>query len=234
MRFKRWSRPSTDQRAPVTTSTNARRHQVGRADRVVALGVAGVLLVSVTRAFAGAGPLPKWRSCDDAVAIVDRRLPAPPDELKRGNRAGHILGRIWSSRPELHAALSADGRPNTDALAPWAASRFPTSRSSRLRHADDLAALVDSSVSLSTIRSLGSLLEWTGSHSHGSFYELEANRNAAFDLFVIARSSLLAEPDPATFVTGEEIVSWAWSLPVDDPAFEAAWNALDQLSIDET
>lgn len=84
------------------------------------------------------------------------------------------------------------------------------------------------------MRSLTSLLEWTRIRTHGSFYELEANRNAAFELFVAARSSLLAEQDPSRFVTGEQIVSWAWSLPVDDPAFEAAWNALDQFSIDET
>ncbi len=214
--------------------TDGRRKPAARIDRAVALGVVAVALVCGVKAIAGAGPLPKWQSCDDAVAIVDRRLPAPPDEPKRGNRAAHILGRIWSSRPELHAALSADGRPNADALAPWAASIPDISSLPVAACVDDLAALVDPSVSLSTMRSLASLLEWTGSHSHGSFYELEANRNAAFDLFVAARSSLLADQDSSTFVTGEEIVSWAWSLPVDDPAFEAAWNALDQLSIDET
>ena len=84
------------------------------------------------------------------------------------------------------------------------------------------------------MRSLASLLEWTRIRSHGSFYELEANRNAALDSFVIARSSLLRSSDPGKFTTGDEIIAWAWGLAPDDPAFEAAWNALDQFSIDET
>ncbi len=204
----------------------------------LSLDVVFALVVFAVAAIAGlrsviADPSPRWRDCDDAVAIVDRRLPAPPGEVRGGNRAAHILGRIWASRPELHDSLSTNGQPGIAALAVWTASIPDISSLPVASCVDDLAALVDSSVSLSTMRSLSSLLEWTGDRSHGSFYELEANRNAAFEVFVAARSSLLVDPEPLRFVTGGEIVSWAWGLPVGDPAFEAAWNALDSFSVDD-
>ncbi len=225
-----WLRRS---RTAQNVTVDGPRKPTARIDRAVALGVVGVALLGGARVFASAGPLPRWRQCDDAVTIVDRRLPAPPDEVRGGNRAAHILGRIWASRPELHGTLSTDGRPNADALAAWAASIPDISSLPVASCVDDLALFVDPSVSLANTRSLASLLEWTGDRSRGSFYELEANRNAAFDLFVAARSSLLAEQGPSRFVTGDEIIAWASGLSVDDPAFEAAWNALDKFSIAE-
>ena len=218
---------------PESVTTNGTRKPTARIDYVVATGVAGVALLCAARAFASPAPLPRWQNCDDAVTIVDRRLPTPPDEAPGGNRAAHILGRIWASRPELHADLSTDGRPNTEALAAWAASIPDIASLPIAACVDDLAVLVDPSVSLANMRSLDSLLEWTRVRSHGSFYELEANRNIAFDLFVEARSSLLADQDSLRFVTGDEIIAWAWALAPDDPAFDRAWNALDRLSISE-
>ena len=81
------------------------------------------------------------------------------------------------------------------------------------------------------MRPLASVLKWTRMRSHESFFELEANRNAGFELVVAARSSLHAAPDPSRDVTGDEIIAWAWGLTCDDPAFETAWNALDWFSV---
>lgn len=233
MRTTPWAQLTSRSPTLRNAAGNPRRKPRGRLDWAFALGVAGVALVCAARAVASPGPLPQWRNCDDAVAIADRRLPAPPDEVRSGNRAAHILGRIWASRPELHAALSTDGRPNTDALGIWTATIPDISSLPVASCVDDLALLVDPSVSLANMRSLASLLEWTRVRSHGSFYELEANRDAAFDLFMAARSSLLDDSDRPRFVTGDQIIEWAWGLAPDDPAFQAAWNALDRFSIAE-
>lgn len=197
---------------------------------MVAVGVVAAALVGASQSIR-ADAQPRWRTCDDAVAIVDERLPAPPGEVRGGNRAAHILGRTWASRPELHDTLSTDGRPNASALAAWTAELPDVSSLPIASCVDDLAELVDPSVSLATMRSLASLLAWTQERSLGSFYELEANRNAAFELVTAARPSLLANQDPFAVVTGQEIVTWAWDLPIDDPSFDPAWKALDELSI---
>lgn len=203
-----------------------------RLDRIVALGVVAATVVGATQSIRATSQ-PRWRTCDDAVEIVDQRLPAPPGEVRGANRAAHILGRIWASRPELHDTLSTKGQPNIAALAGWSAGLPDVSSLPVASCVDDLAKLVDPSLSLATMRSLASLLSWTQERSRGSFFELEANRNAAFELVAAARPSLLADQDPAIVVTGQEIITWAWNLPIDDPSFDPAWKAVDELSIAE-
>ena len=78
---RQWTQRSRRSLVRPNGTTAGPRTPTARIDRLVALGVAGVALVSGALALAGPEPLPRWRDCDDAVTIVDRRLPAPPGEV---------------------------------------------------------------------------------------------------------------------------------------------------------
>jgi hypothetical protein len=202
--------------------------------RRLELLVAGMLVLvggaSFTQAITGRHS-ERWRTCAEAVAIVERRTPDMSSAPDVKNRAAQILRRLWRSRPDLQATFSANGGPDIPALAAWIATVPDVSALPVSSCVQELSDLVDSGVSLARMRTLASLVEWTRVRSKGSFGELEANRNAAYDLFVAAAPRLV---DPENQVkTGAEIVEWAWRLPPSDASFDAAWRALDDFSVSE-
>ncbi len=201
--------------------------------RRVELFVAGAVVliggVSMIRVFTGRHS-ERWRTCQEAVAIVKYRTPKARATAEE-NRAAQILRRLWTSRPDLQATFSINGGPDIPALATWIATVPDVSALPVSSCVQDLSALNDSGVSLARMQTLASLVEWTRVRSKGSFGELEANRNAAYDLFVAAAPRLVDPENQAR--TGAEIVEWAWKLPPSDASFEAAWRALDDLSVSD-